>query len=118
MADPGFPIGAPAPIGEGAGRRCPTWVLFSKNVCKNERIGSHPPPGSASGKLYQNEHLAQKIRREKETYLSDQLQNNNRIELIFVTNTVRDTVASPDDHFVTRCTSHINKYILHHHVIK
>ena len=36
-ADPGFAIG-----GEGAptpwGRRCPTRVIFGKNVCKNERI--------------------------------------------------------------------------------
>ena len=32
VADPGFPVG---------GRGPPTWVLFSKNVCKNERIWSH-----------------------------------------------------------------------------
>ena len=25
----------------GGGRQPPTWVLFSKNVCENERIGSH-----------------------------------------------------------------------------
>ena len=32
VADPGFPV--------GGGRRPPTWALFAKNVCENERIGS------------------------------------------------------------------------------
>ena len=32
VADPGFPVGGAGPA---------TWVLFGKNVCKNERIGSH-----------------------------------------------------------------------------
>ena len=32
VADPGFPVG---------GRGPPTWVLFGKNVCENERIWSH-----------------------------------------------------------------------------
>ena len=35
MADPGFPVD---PLG---GRGPPTQVLFGKNICKNERIGSH-----------------------------------------------------------------------------
>ena len=39
MADPGFPVGGCAPIREGCGP--PTWALFIKNVCENERIGSH-----------------------------------------------------------------------------
>ena len=38
MADPGFPMGGVHPLG---GRGPPTWALFSENVCKNERIGSH-----------------------------------------------------------------------------
>ena len=50
VADPGFPIrGGVHPLG---GRGPPTQVLFSENVCENERIGSHrgwhalgtPPP--------------------------------------------------------------------------
>ena len=32
VADPGFPVGGCGP---------PTWVLFGKNVCENERIWSH-----------------------------------------------------------------------------
>ena len=39
MADPGFPMGGRAPIRRGFGP--PTRVLFSENVCENERIGSH-----------------------------------------------------------------------------
>ena len=50
MADPGFPVGGGrAPV---RGRGPLMWALFSENVCKNERIGSHrgacarhaPPP--------------------------------------------------------------------------
>ena len=54
VVDPGFPVGGCAPIGGGRGP--PTQVLFSENVCKNERIGSHggwrvpdTPPRSANG---------------------------------------------------------------------
>ena len=37
VADPGFPVGEGVdPLG---GRGPLTWVLFSENVCKNERIG-------------------------------------------------------------------------------
>ena len=39
VADPGFPMGGHAPIKGGHGPL--TWALFSENVCKNERIGSH-----------------------------------------------------------------------------
>ena len=40
VADPGFPVGgAVHPLGGGRGP--PKWALFSENVCKNERIGSH-----------------------------------------------------------------------------
>ena len=46
VADPGFPVG-----GGGGGRRPLPWVLFGKNVCENQRIGSRfggghwrPPP--------------------------------------------------------------------------
>ena len=53
VADPGFPIGGHAPIGGGHGPLM--WALFGKNVCKNERIGSHRggmhwahPPRSAN----------------------------------------------------------------------
>ena len=54
VADPGFPMGGHAPVRRGRGP--PTWALFSENVCKNERIGSHrggvhlawPPPRSAN----------------------------------------------------------------------
>ena len=52
MADPGLPVGGVHPLG---GRGPPTWALFSENVCKNERIGSHRgwhapgmPPRSAN----------------------------------------------------------------------
>ena len=56
VADPGFPIGGGGqPFG---GCRPLTWVLFGKNVCENERIGSRlgwayadgtpPPTGSAN----------------------------------------------------------------------
>ena len=51
MTDPGFPVGGGGvhPLG---GHGPPMWVLFAKNVCENERIGSHggghapgtPPP--------------------------------------------------------------------------
>ena len=51
VADPGFPIGGVDPFG----RHGPLMqVLFSKNVCQNERIGSHRgcmpgmPPRSAN----------------------------------------------------------------------
>ena len=37
MADPGFPTGGRGPVG---GRGPPTQVLFGKNVCENEGIGS------------------------------------------------------------------------------
>ena len=39
MADPGFPIGGG--LDPLAGHGPPMWVLFDKNVCKNERIWSH-----------------------------------------------------------------------------
>ena len=43
--DPGFSIGGGSSVGVGgAERRCPTEVLFSANICKNERIS----PGSAN----------------------------------------------------------------------
>ena len=38
VADPGFPIGGCGPVRGGRGPL--TWMLFGKNVCKNERIGS------------------------------------------------------------------------------
>ena len=37
VADPGFPVGGRGPV-VGCGPL--TWALFTKNVCKNERIGS------------------------------------------------------------------------------
>ena len=40
MADPGFPVGGGGVDSLGE-RGPPTWVLFGKNVCKNERIWSH-----------------------------------------------------------------------------
>ena len=46
VADPGFPVGGVDPLG-GRGRL--TWALFTKNVCKNERIGSHGGGGRAPG---------------------------------------------------------------------
>ena len=59
VADPGFPVGEACKLlGGGGGRAPPTWTLFSKNVCKNERIGYHrgwhapgmpPPPRSTNG---------------------------------------------------------------------
>ena len=39
VADPGFPVGAACTHEGGCGP--PTRVLFTENVCKNERIGSH-----------------------------------------------------------------------------
>ena len=39
-ADPGFPIGR-GPWTHFGGRGPPTSVLFGKNVCENERTGSH-----------------------------------------------------------------------------
>ena len=36
--DPGFPVRGPGPV---RGRGPPTWVLFTKDVCENERITSH-----------------------------------------------------------------------------
>ena len=40
VADPGFPVGGGMdPLGGGHGPLMR--VLFGKNVCKNERIGSH-----------------------------------------------------------------------------
>ena len=38
VADPGFPGGGHGPV---RGRGPPMQALFGKNVCKNERIGSH-----------------------------------------------------------------------------
>ena len=39
VADPGFPVGGGVhPLG---GHGPPMQVLFSENVCENERIGSH-----------------------------------------------------------------------------
>ena len=47
-ADPGFPVGgAWTHFGGGGGRGPLTWVLFSENVCENERIGSHGGGGRA-----------------------------------------------------------------------
>ena len=37
VADPGFPVGGRRPVG---GRQPPMHMLFSENVCENERIGS------------------------------------------------------------------------------
>ena len=37
MADPGFPVGGAEPLGRP---QPPMWVLFGKNICENERIGS------------------------------------------------------------------------------
>ena len=37
-ADLGFPVGRRGPI-VGGGHGPPTWVLFSENVCENERTG-------------------------------------------------------------------------------
>ena len=55
VADPGFPVGG-APSRWWRGRQPLTWVLFGKNVCENERIGScwggyvlAAPPRSANG---------------------------------------------------------------------
>ena len=51
VADLGFPVGGVDPLG-GHGHL--TWELFTKNVCENERIGSHrgrvpgTPPRSAN----------------------------------------------------------------------
>ena len=42
VADPGFPVG-------GGGPGPPTRVLFGKNVCQNERIGSRRGGGRAPG---------------------------------------------------------------------
>ena len=42
MADPGFPVGGVDPLG---GAWTLTWVLYGKNVCENERIGSHSVGG-------------------------------------------------------------------------
>ena len=39
VADPGFPVGGRAPSRLG-GCQPPMWVLFGKNICENERIGS------------------------------------------------------------------------------
>ena len=39
VADPGFPVGGRGPVTGGCGP--PMWVLFTENVCENERIGSH-----------------------------------------------------------------------------
>ena len=55
VADPGFPVGG-VPSHWG-GCQPPMWVLFGKNICENERIGScwgggahagGTPPGSAN----------------------------------------------------------------------
>ena len=46
-ADPGFPVGGRGPVLKGRGP--PTRVLFGKNVCKNERIGSRR--GAYAGKF-------------------------------------------------------------------
>ena len=40
VADPGFPVGGGGGAEPLGGRQPPTWVLFGKNVCENERIGS------------------------------------------------------------------------------
>ena len=37
VADPGFPAGGVDPLG---GHGPLTWLLFTKTVCKNKRIGS------------------------------------------------------------------------------
>ena len=54
VADPGFPVGGVYPLG-GCGP--PTQALFTRNVCKNEKIGSHRgvctghAPRSANGNV-------------------------------------------------------------------
>ena len=51
VAGPGFPVEGVDPLG---GRGPPTWALFGKNVCENERIGfrrggcAGTPPRSAN----------------------------------------------------------------------
>ena len=46
VADPGFPVGERG--AEQLGRhQPPTWALFGKNVCKNERLGSCVGGGGA-----------------------------------------------------------------------
>ena len=40
MADPGFPVGGEGAPSHGGGCQPPMWVIFGKNVCENERIGS------------------------------------------------------------------------------
>ena len=59
-----FPLGGVHPLGGGLGS--PTWALFGKNVCENERIGFHrgghtpgTPPRSA------NDHY---LKGERQTY--------------------------------------------------
>ena len=47
VADPGSPVG-------GGGRQPPTRVLFGKNTCENERIGS---PRSANVTIYLGQQL-------------------------------------------------------------
>ena len=48
MADPGFstwddanPVGVPILLMMGWGCQPLMWLLFSRNICENERIGSH-----------------------------------------------------------------------------
>ena len=38
VADPGFPVGGGGRQPHWGTRRCPTQMLFGKNVCENERI--------------------------------------------------------------------------------
>ena len=40
VSDPGFPRGGGGGVDPLGGHGPPTWALFGKNVCKNERIGS------------------------------------------------------------------------------
>ena len=52
MADPGFPIErAPIQLGSADARR---GSFLSKNVCKNERIGSHWVGGGLPGSATDN----------------------------------------------------------------
>ena len=57
VVDPGFPMGGHAPI---RGHGPPVQTLFAKNVCENERIGSHRgacaghAPRSANVRIYHN----------------------------------------------------------------
>ena len=67
VADPGFPIGGVDPLG---GRGHPTQVIFGKNVCKNERIGSRR--GCAPGTPPRSANADRKAKRYKDGYSDSQ----------------------------------------------